>query len=413
MRVAVHQPPHQLFDKQREFILSKARYTLYSGAVRGGKTLALIYRALRLARPRTRGLLGAYTYPMVGDVILPKLFDVLSRYPKGSWSYQKSRHDLTIHHPAGDALIMLRHLENEEKLRGLDLNWYGVDEVTVGMTEAVFLQLNARLSAVGSSGMLATNPGAPSHWAYKFFFGASEEDRLNRHIVRARTYDNPNLPADYFEDMEKRPADWKRRFMDGEWGTMEGAVYPTFTQGEHVRKFEIDKAWEYYVFVDQGYGGPYTALFAGRDGMGRLYIFDEIYSSGILPTGRAKQIVEKAGRLGLPVNDMQAIMDTSPLSDFQIMVDALLDAGMYRPMAPNKRPGSVWSGITRVREALEPVNQGLPGIIIHERCVNTIREMESYVLTKHRDGTFTEEPVKENDHTCDALRYGVATLYRG
>ena len=41
-------------------------------------------------------------------------------------------------------------------------------------------------------------------------------------------------------------------------------------------------------------------------------------------------------------------------------------------------------------------------------CVNTLREIPSYVWdVKHAERTGEDRPLKENDHCCDALRYGV------
>jgi phage terminase large subunit len=37
----------------------------------------------------------------------------------------------------------------------------------------------------------------------------------------------------------------------------------------------------------------------------------------------------------------------------------------------------------------------------------TEHEVEGYVWASKKDGTRLEEPVKENDHGCDAMRYAV------
>ncbi len=48
---------------------------------------------------------------------------------------------------------------------------------------------------------------------------------------------------------------------------------------------------------------------------------------------------------------------------------------------------------------------------IHERCINTIKEIQGYKYKEDRNGNVLEEPVKFNDHTMDALRYAVFTYY--
>jgi len=59
-------------------------------------------------------------------------------------------------------------------------------------------------------------------------------------------------------------------------------------------------------------------------------------------------------------------------------------------------------GIPLVREFLETDAEGRPGLLVHEDCVNTIQEFQSY----------KEDHVgksKATDHAADSLRYVLAT----
>jgi phage terminase large subunit len=68
----------------------------------------------------------------------------------------------------------------------------------------------------------------------------------------------------------------------------------------------------------------------------------------------------------------------------------------------------VLDGIAAVQERLKVQADGLPRLTVDPSCLNTINEFESYVWKPERD-----EPVKENDHALDALRYGVIALVHG
>jgi phage terminase large subunit len=60
-------------------------------------------------------------------------------------------------------------------------------------------------------------------------------------------------------------------------------------------------------------------------------------------------------------------------------------------------------GIARVTDALAH------GLSIDPQCLNAISELESYRYPEgSRSGT--ENPIKENDHAMDALRYGIVHL---
>jgi phage terminase large subunit len=52
-------------------------------------------------------------------------------------------------------------------------------------------------------------------------------------------------------------------------------------------------------------------------------------------------------------------------------------------------------------------------LYITKRSVNLIKELKSYKWKTDKDGKVLDEPVKFNDHACDALRYGVFTHLTG
>jgi hypothetical protein len=399
--------------KQVDFINSTARYTLFSGAVRAGKTIALAYFGLMRAMPNTVGLLGAYTFPMIDDAIIPALMELLACYPSDMWTHDKSKNNIFIHHPEGDAKIMLRYLQREGRLRGFELNWFAIDEATVGLTEETNTQLKARLSAKNAQGAYACNPDSMSHWIYEEFFNAPDQAIAHTRRIETNVYDNPYLPAEYLQDLERRPAFWKRRFMEGKWGTMQGAVYPTFYRKTHVEDFGVNKNWRLYMLIDHGFEGYWCCLLVGIENDERMYVFDEIYEGHVLPAQRAKDARALWAEHGLPFDDAgdpdgRVIMDNDPRTDRELMQQLL---GMPADVLW-KGGGSVKSGISKVRILLENTYDGRPRLLIHPRCKNTIREMESYTNRTGQGGRYLDsEPVKANDHAMDALRYGVITIF--
>ncbi len=66
--------------------------------------------------------------------------------------------------------------------------------------------------------------------------------------------------------------------------------------------------------------------------------------------------------------------------------------------------GRVLDGITAVQGYLAIQGDGRPRLTVDPSCVDTINEFESYVWKPEKD-----EPVKENDHAMDALRYAIYT----
>ena len=71
----------------------------------------------------------------------------------------------------------------------------------------------------------------------------------------------------------------------------------------------------------------------------------------------------------------------------------ILDAGTKCVKSNN----DVDNGIAKVKSILR--NKLL---LVDESCTRLISELQAY---RYKEGT--EKPIKENDHSCDALRYGV------
>jgi phage terminase large subunit len=58
------------------------------------------------------------------------------------------------------------------------------------------------------------------------------------------------------------------------------------------------------------------------------------------------------------------------------------------------------------------VTTALADLTVDPSCVNTISEFESYQYPDGRRGN-SDNPIKENDHAMDALRYGIMELVSG
>lgn len=394
---------HALYKQQAEFVKSKSRYTLYSGAIRGGKTLALIYRALMLSAPNTRGFLGAYSYPMIADIILPKLFDVLSAFPRHRWEWRKSESNLLIRFNKGDCVIMIRHFQDETKVQGRDLNWYCIDEGTVGLTEQTFEQLNGRLSEGKQQfGAIACNPAGISHFLYKFFFQCNEKQKKQRSIIKAMTTDNIHLPEEYLKDMDERPESWKRRYIEGQWGAMEGVCFDAFDPHLHIQDFEINPDWDFFLSIDLGYTNPFCCLLIAIDKDNTLYVCDEHYKAKMRIDQHAPIIQEKFLN---PYNIISIVVDPE---------DAEARANLKKRLNVSLKTAkkNVKAGIDDTNFLFASRAESKPKIMIHPRCENLYREIESYEWLPESSGrNAKEEPKKVNDHACDALRYFVKTIY--
>jgi len=154
---------------QSQFHKSSARFKGFSGPIGSGKSQALCQEALRLSRRNQGrlGLIGAPTYPMLRDATQSALFEMLAN-DGVDYDYNKAENLLRI--KESGSRIIFRPVDDFERLRGTNLAWFGLDEMTY-TPEAAWLRLEGRLrdpSAVELCGFGVWTPKGYD-WVYQKF----------------------------------------------------------------------------------------------------------------------------------------------------------------------------------------------------------------------------------------------------
>ena len=144
---------------QDAFHKSRARFKCFIGPVGSGKTKALCAEAVRVAlkNPGRTGLLGAPTYPMLRDVTLTTLVGILEG---SAIPYDLNKSAFTIRLTETGSTILFRSLDDHERLRGTNLAWFGIDELTYTSQEA-WLRLEARLRDPQAETLMGFGAGTP------------------------------------------------------------------------------------------------------------------------------------------------------------------------------------------------------------------------------------------------------------
>ena len=111
----------------------RTKYRGFSGPVGSGKSNALAYEAIICAalNPGRTGLIGAPTYPMLADATMRSILDALES--EGiEYTYNRSRHVLQFPNDGvfRGATVLCRTMDQPERLRGTNVAWFGVDELT-------------------------------------------------------------------------------------------------------------------------------------------------------------------------------------------------------------------------------------------------------------------------------------------
>ena len=164
----------------------------------------------------------------------------------------------------------------------LNLDGFFLDEPT-DVSQDVFNMLQGRLRGRHTKhhyGVLCGNPADRSCWLYGLFFEHPPSD--DYFVVQTSSYDNLFLPDGYVQSLEASyDADWTRRYLKGEWFTMEGAIYSEFDRDVHVGDFKDRMFTLYRAGLDYGFRNPSCLLVVGVDGDGNFYVVMEFYKSGL------------------------------------------------------------------------------------------------------------------------------------
>lgn len=400
--IHIHVPP--FLPKQLMFIYSKNRYTCYSGGVGSGKTYAGCHKGLKLSLEYKNnvGLIGTQTYRQLMDTTQKTFFEICNHALIKK--YYKSDKMVEL---INGSLILFRTLDDESKLRSLELGWFFIDEI-VTVQEPVFKQLKKRLrlNVPQQRGFGATNPAHPNHWVYRHF-AKGETD--NTEIVYTSSYDNPFLPKDYIKDLESiKDPDEFERFVQGKWIHFEGLIYKEFQRSSHLLPSDWEpkfNQWEFYRSIDFGYINPFVCLFITVDKDNCIYVFDEHYGSEVMIEQHFQAINNKYTK--------QYFHKTYYDPSDPESAEKLRRLGL-KGLSPANH--DVAPGIQHVKEFLS-IYHKKPLLKIHPRCVNLINEFESYCWDKDKrleySGDYKEQPKKDNDHCLDALRYFIHTRFYG
>ena len=187
----------------------------------------------------------------------------------------------------------------------------------------------------------------------------------------------------------------RQRLLLGQWATAEGAVYDIFNTKDHVKERNESEFNRWYLAMDEGYTNPAVILLVGADSDDRLHVIREYYERGKLQ----KDVVGIARNWFDEKEVALAAVDAAAAG----LIADLVDSGI--PAEPHK--GRVLDGITLVQQYLKVQGDGKPRLTVDPSCVNLINEFESYVWKSGKD-----EPVKENDHALDALRYLINAVHQ-
>lgn len=290
------------------------------------------------------------------------------------------------------AQFIFKGLDNPEKIKSIK----GISDVV--MEEASeftlddYTQLTLRLrdkKHPNKQIYLMFNPVSKVNWVYNAFFVKKPKNT----VIYQTTYkDNrflDEVTKENIEELADRNEAYYKIYALGEFATLDKLVFPKYKK-QLLDKEEL-KQFPSYFGLDYGFINDPSAFMHIKidDENRRLYIVEEYVRKGLTND----KIAEAIKALGYSKEIIRA--DSAEKKSNQ----ELRNLDIPRVIDVMKGPGSVMQGIQYILQY---------EIIVDERCVKTIEELENYTWKKDRaTSEYINEPVDSYNHCLDAIRYAI------
>ncbi len=393
---------------QQRFHESAARFKGFSGPIGSGKSQALCQEAIKLSylNPGRTGLIGAPTYPMLRDATAASLLEVLDRNKIG---HELNRAENFVLIRETRSKILFRAVEEFERLRGSNLAWFGLDELTY-TSEQAWLRLEGRLRDPRASrlGGFAVWTPRGYDWVYERFVARKIE---GYETILAEPYENRHLlerVPDYYERLR---GSYDERFFQqealGQYVNLQaGRVYRAFTRSGNVEDSELDRARPLLWALDFNFN-PMSSVVAQMDG-DRVRVLDEI----VLKQATTRQACEEfdrryqkhSGGVIVYADATGARRQTAGTSDVEVLKQFFRsgDYGNVKFRIPAANP-PVEERVALMNAKLEAAD-GTRSIQVSSRCVELLKDFEQ-VQYKEGSQVIDKEGDPKRTHLSDALGY--------
>ena len=391
-----------------ELLKSNAKHVFLYGGSRSGKTYVIVEYCFRMCLKHSglRVFIARHAFAHVKSSIWQEtLSDVIHSYYKKYPDQQLfvlNHTDLSVKFVNGSE-IYLAGLDNKERVEKILGREFGIiylnecSQIDYGSVSITKTRLAQKIPGFVNKFIYDANPPAPTHWVSKMFM-KKVEPKTDEPLFNPKTYvsmlmnpkDNmENLPEDYLEVLEALPDRERRRFLYGEFVSVEGAIFDKFDVEQC--KMDINDIPQFESFaigMDNNSGARMHSCLIGFAGE-HVYVLDEWNQARVTHTEFNAEIYTKWAQYNPLVYPDPA---AGALNDY-----------VWNAQKTNN---SVEPGINCLREKIE---FGKFHIITKNgevKAPTLVKQMESYHLDDNG------RIYKHNDDSCDALRYAVFTYYK-
>ena len=306
-----------------------------SGGFGSSKSWCYCLKALWLSDTfaRNRGVIARKEFEMLKNTTMSTFFKICPPQAYSGPNGRRSDSEKILRLNNGSEILWM-HLddpETENVIRGLEINWFFIDQAEE-VQEEIFDMMLARLgrwdpaqvpawmvekeggiekwawrhptdghALVPTYPMLACNPDTELHWIWRRFHPESSEWRekykeRNYRLFTMNSRDNKFLPKQNLESMLSQDKAFVKRFVDGEWGIPEGVIHnvepQSFVEGNDELLRYFREHCTLHRSMDHGDAAPTCCLWWAVDRNGSVFAYREYYMPNQLVSTHRRNITE-------------------------------------------------------------------------------------------------------------------------
>jgi len=309
--------------------------------------------------------------------------ELLDKY-FSSYKWEHNKTDMIIRFRNNEAIF--KGLDEPSKIRSAEFNYIHMEEATefsVNDYRELLLRLRKPNNNLGSFNqmILSTNPISIFSWCYQDIY-TSPDPSIAKH--KSTWKDNPFLDQTYIDELQKLTGNYRKIFLEGEFGMLEGLIFTNYKIYDKV----YDTIKDYCYGLDFGYVHKSSLVKILFLESGK-FIADELLAE---PGLTNSQLINRIKEI-IPSNDQ---------------------APIYCDSAEPARINELYENNLNVNKAQKDIKTGLDYCIqnlqgVTATSVNLLKELRMYSFQKNRMDELMPEPIKKFDDSICAMRYGAYT----